>query len=93
MYEGDFIAGINTPEGVVTYHIKLKYWDLFDITEINRAPKYDNYTSEDVMNRILSLTKNNPHRKKSRSYFPSFFRAPLLISSNYLNFNIKVDSN
>lgn len=93
MYEGDFIAGINTPEGVVTYHIKLKYWDLFDITEINRAPKYDNYTSEDVMNRILSLIKNNPHRKKSRSYFPSFFRAPLLISSNYLNFNIKVDSN
>ena len=64
MYEGDFIAGINTPEGVATYHIKLKYWDLFDIPEINRAPKYDNYTSEDVMNRILSLTKNNPHRKK-----------------------------
>ncbi len=26
MYEGDFIAGINTPEGVATYHIKLKYW-------------------------------------------------------------------
>ncbi len=64
MYEGDFIAGINTPEGVATYHIKLEYWDLFDISEIDRAPKYDNYTSEDVMNRILSLTKNNPHRKK-----------------------------
>ena len=64
MYEGDFIAGINTPEGIASYHIKLKYWDLFDIPEINRAPKYDNYTSKDVMNRILSLTKNNPHRKK-----------------------------
>ena len=64
MYEEDFIAGINTPEGVATYHIKLEYWDLFDISEIDRAPKYDNYTSEDVMNRILSLTKNNPHRKK-----------------------------
>ena len=64
MYEGDFIAGINNPEGVATYHIKLEYWDLFDISEIDRAPKYDNYTSEDVMNRILSLTKNNPHRKK-----------------------------
>ena len=25
MFEGNFIAGINTPEGVVTYHIKLKY--------------------------------------------------------------------
>lgn len=64
MYEGDFIAGISTPEGVATYHIKLKYWDLFNIPEINRAPKYDNYTSEDVMNRILSLSKNTLHRKK-----------------------------
>ena len=63
MYEGDFIAGINTPEGIASYHIKLKYWDLFDIPEINRAPKYDNYTSKDVMNRILSLTKNNSHKK------------------------------
>ena len=56
MYEGDFIAGINTPEGVATFHIKLKYWDLFDIPEISRAPKYDNYTSDDVLSRILSLT-------------------------------------
>ena len=57
MYNGDFIAGINTPEGVASYHIKLEYWDLFDIPEIERAPKYDNYTPDDVMNRILSLSK------------------------------------
>ena len=57
MYEGDFIAGINTPEGVASYHIKIEYWDLFDIPEISRAPKYDNYTSEDVLKRILSLSK------------------------------------
>ncbi len=25
MFEGDFIAGINTPLGVATYHFKLKY--------------------------------------------------------------------
>ena len=63
MYEGDFIAGINTPKGTATYHIKLKYWDLFEIPEINRAPKYGNYSSKDVMNRILSLTKNNLNKK------------------------------
>ena len=57
MFNGDFIAGINTPEGIATYHIKLKYWDLFDIPEIDRAPKYDNYTPDEVMSRILSLSR------------------------------------
>lgn len=57
MFNGDFIAGINTPEGIATYHIKLEYWDLFEIPEIDRAPKYDNYTPDDVMNRILSLSR------------------------------------
>ncbi len=59
MFNGCFIAGINTPLGVATYHFKLEYWDLFEIPEIERAPKYDNYKSEDVLNRILSLKKGN----------------------------------
>lgn len=58
MFNGCFIAGINTPEGIASYHIKLEYWDLFDIPEIDRAPKYDNYTPNDVMNRLLSLSKS-----------------------------------
>ncbi len=58
MFNGCFIAGINTPEGIASYHIKLEYWDLFEIPEIDRAPKYDNYTPEDVMGRIFSLSKN-----------------------------------
>ena len=57
MFDGNFIAGMNTPEGIVTYHIKLEYWDLFNISELDRAPKYDGYTSDDVLKRILSLTK------------------------------------
>lgn len=57
MFNGDFIAGINTPKGIASYHIKLEYWDLFDISEIDRAPKYDNYSPEDVIKRILSLSK------------------------------------
>lgn len=59
MFNDSFIAGINTPTGIATYHIKLKYWDLFKIPEIEHAPKYDLYSSNDVLKRILSLTKNN----------------------------------
>ena len=57
MFSGDFIAGINTPDGIATYHIKLQYWDLFDIPELERAPKYDNYDNEEVLKRILSIKK------------------------------------
>jgi hypothetical protein len=57
MYNDDFLAGINTSEGVVTYHIKLKYWDLFDIPEIERGPKYDGYNNNEALRRIISLTK------------------------------------
>lgn len=57
MFFESFIAGINTPEGIATYHIKLKYWDLFDVPELEKAPKYDNYNNEEVLKRILSLKK------------------------------------
>ena len=59
MFSGDFIADMNTPDGIATYHIKLQYWDLFDIPELERAPKYDNYDNEEVLKRILSLKKSN----------------------------------
>lgn len=41
------------------YHIKLEYLDLFDILELERAPKYDNYSNDDVFKRILSLKKSS----------------------------------
>lgn len=56
MFPDSFIAGIHTPKGIATYHIKLKYWDLFQVPELDRAPKYDSYSSEDVIDRILSLS-------------------------------------
>ena len=58
MFNDSFIAGINTPEGVATYHIKLKYWEMFNIPELDRAPRYELYSSEDVIDRILSLNKS-----------------------------------
>ena len=67
MFNDDFIAGINTPEGVVTYHFKLEFWDLFQISEIERAPKYDYYDNEMVLKRIYSLSKNKKVNSTSSS--------------------------
>ena len=57
MFKGDFIAGINTPEVIATYHFKLEFWDLFQIPEIEKASKYDNYDNATVLKRIYSLSK------------------------------------
>ena len=57
MFNGSFIAGINTPDGLIAFHLKLKYWDMFDICELDRAPMYDGYTEDDVKKRLLSLNR------------------------------------
>lgn len=58
MYEGDFIAGINTPLGVATYHIKLDYWDMFNVIELEEALEYEGYNSEENIMRLFSLNDN-----------------------------------
>lgn len=56
MYDGMFICGIQTPEGQATYHYDIDpYWDIFNVKELERAPKYDGHTPEDVINRIKLL--------------------------------------
>ena len=55
MFDGWFIAGIETPEGQVTYHIPLRLWDKFKVTELPNAPKWDGHTSDDVLQRIDHL--------------------------------------
>lgn len=54
-FDGDFIAGINTPEGMISRHLKLKYWNELEVPEKERAPKYDGYTEEDMKKRVKSL--------------------------------------
>ena len=54
-----FVCGIFTPEGQYNYHYELKYWDLFDIPELERAPEWDGHTSEDVQ-RVMSVLKEKP---------------------------------
>ena len=58
MFNDSFIAGSNTPEGIAAYHVKLKYWEMFDVPELERAPSYDSYCNEDVIDRVLSLNKS-----------------------------------
>ena len=55
MFNGDFIAGITTPIGNASYHFKLDRYDEFNIRELERAPKYDNYTPEEALARINTL--------------------------------------
>lgn len=59
MYDDMFLVGIDLPEGQISYHINNRYWDLFDsVEEIPKAPKFDGYTSDDVITRIGDFIKN-----------------------------------
>lgn len=49
MFDDYFIVGIETPEGQFTYHYHLDHWDLFQVTEKERAPEWDGHTSDDVV--------------------------------------------
>lgn len=56
MFDGMFIVGIETPNGPVTYHYYIdKYWDLFNVKELEYAPKWDGHSPEDAIERIKSL--------------------------------------
>lgn len=54
--DGFFIVGIETPMGQYTYHYQDKYWDLFNVQELEYGKKYDFHTKEDI-GRLLSLVK------------------------------------
>lgn len=60
MYDGMFIVGIDTPKGQATYHYDIEpYWDIFNVKELDHAPKWDGHTSDDVIMRIASLADIN----------------------------------
>jgi len=60
MYDGMFIVGIDTPKGQATYHYDIEpYWDIFNVKELDHAPKWDGHTSDDAIMRIASLADIN----------------------------------
>lgn len=54
MFDDYFIVGIDTPEGMFTYHYHLDNWDYFNVRELKNAPKWDGHTSDDI-SRLLSI--------------------------------------
>jgi hypothetical protein len=57
MYDGMFIAGINTLGGQATYHCDTPYWDTFEVMELDKAPEWDGHTPEQAIERIATLAR------------------------------------
>lgn len=56
-YEGWILAGILTPAGWVTYHLPVsEVANLTMIQQVDRAPEWDGHTSDDVIERLLTLS-------------------------------------
>lgn len=65
-YEGWFILGMTCTKPDpnfgpapykfdISYHIPMIYWELAKVMELEKAPPYDGYTSNDVLERLLRL--------------------------------------
>jgi hypothetical protein len=57
MFDGMFIVGIETPQGQATYHYDIEpYWNMFNVKELDKAPKWDGHTPQEAIERISNLT-------------------------------------
>lgn len=56
-FDGWFIIGIDyAPGEQITYHLPIKYWDKTSFVKaIDKAPEWDNHTSEEVIERLSTL--------------------------------------
>lgn len=52
-----FIVVAELPTGQITNHYRMKYWDLFQIPEKEKANEYDFHSPKDVIDRINSFIK------------------------------------
>ena len=58
MFNGDFMVGLYTPRGPISYHFKLKYLDDFAHLDFSpRGPRYDNYSEDEKNERINCITQ------------------------------------
>ena len=71
MYDDMFVAGINFPEGEISYHIEncdrwgRSNWKLFRCHEIPNAPHFTGYTPDDVVDRLISHCGCDPNQFES----------------------------
>jgi hypothetical protein len=59
VWDGWFVAGIEIGGKMITYHLPLEYWDLFDGIEREQAPPHDGHTSQDVIDRLKEWLKGD----------------------------------
>lgn len=59
-YDDWFIAGMELEKsGTITYHIHIKKWDLCHFKELEKAPKWDGHTANDILDRLENFIKTN----------------------------------
>ena len=58
--KGWFIAGINSQYGQITYHLNDELWNLVNVPEAESNSDYDGHTTDDVLQRLLKLAKDDP---------------------------------
>ena len=85
MYNGMFIVGIETPSGQATYHYDIEpYWDMFDVKELEYAPKWDGHTPDEAIKRIESLSVRNNVNKGYTLKSKLAEKYPDYVSSGYM---------
>jgi len=57
VWDGWFVAGIELGGKMITYHLPLTYWNLFEGIEREQAPPHDGHTSQDVISRLREWLK------------------------------------
>lgn len=67
MFDGMFIAGVETPDGPATYHYDIDpYWDMFNVKELEHAPEWDGHTPAQAIERIGRLSYRRPPKEDSK---------------------------
>lgn len=57
-FGGDyFVVYALTPHGQVTNHYRFKWWGLFDVPEVDRAPEYDGHTPQVALDRLVRTAR------------------------------------
>lgn len=59
-FDGCFIAGIRLPNGMISYHLPDRLWETCRALKaevLERAPKWDGHTSEDVVKRLMEFAR------------------------------------
>lgn len=57
VWDGWFVAGIEIGGKMITYHLPLEYWSLFNGIDRLKAPPHDGHTSLDVIERLKEWLK------------------------------------